>query len=293
MQIDQNVSFVRNPSIVLISIFVFSCQYFQPKQEEPEKPIARVGDNILTQANLTELTPMGLSKADSIIFAEKFVIDWVKKQLMVKKAKEAINFNEAQIQNKVLDYQYALMVHELEKRYVEANLDEEVSKEEIISYYDEKSENFVLRQSLVKCLYIKIPRSAPQVWRLRRSLKNYSANTTQIWEYAEQNAVKSFMEDSIWVKFDEVLLETPLKEIANKTRFLRTNSSIEVSDENFIYFIRIFEYKLIGEVAPLEFIRESDADVIINKRKIALKRALEKKIYEEAAQNEAFEIFDN
>lgn len=292
MQIDQNLSFVRNLSIALISAFAIGCQYLQPKQKEQEKSVARVGDNMLTEANLIELTPVNLSKADSIIFAEKFVTDWVKKQLMIKKAKEIIDFNEAQIQNKVLNYQYALMVHELEKRYIEANLDEEVSEEEITDYYAQKSANFVLRQNLAKCLYFKIPQDAPQVWKLRRSLKNYPADTTEIWKYAEQNAVKAFTEDA-WVKFEEVLLETPLKEITDKARFLRTNSFIEVSDEDFIYFIKIFEYKLVGEVAPLEFIRESVADVIVNKRKIALKKELEKKIYEEAKQTDAFEIFNN
>jgi len=284
---------VRNVSVFLACVFAAGCQYLQPKQEAQEQPAARVGDKMLTKTNLTELIPANLSGTDSTIFAEKFIKDWVKKQLMIKKAGEAIDFNEAQIRNKVLNYQYALMVHELEKRYIEANLNEEVSEKEIVVYYSEESENFVLRQNLTKCLYFKIPKSAPQVWRLRRSLRNYPADSTRIWEYAAQNAVKSFMEDSVWVKFDEVLFETPLKGITDKAGFLRTNSSIEAADEDFIYFIKIFEYKLIGEVAPLEFIRESVADVIINKRKIVLKKELEKKIYEEAEQTKAFEIFNN
>ena len=284
---------MRNVSVFLACVFAAGCQYLQPKQEAQEQPAARVGDKMLTKTNLTELIPANLSGTDSTIFAEKFIKDWVKKQLMIKKAGEAIDFNEAQIRNKVLNYQYALMVHELEKRYIEANLNEEVSEKEIVVYYSEESENFVLRQNLTKCLYFKIPKSAPQVWRLRRSLRNYPADSTRIWEYAAQNAVKSFMEDSVWVKFDEVLFETPLKGITDKAGFLRTNSSIEAADEDFIYFIKIFEYKLIGEVAPLEFIRESVADVIINKRKIVLKKELEKKIYEEAEQTKAFEIFNN
>ncbi|MEP5106885.1 MAG: peptidyl-prolyl cis-trans isomerase, partial [Ekhidna sp.] len=113
------------------------------------------------------------------------------------------------------------------------------------------------------------------------------------WEYANVHAVKAFVEDSVWIKFDEVLIETPLKDISDKTAFLKTNSSVEVSDEDFIYFLKIFEYKLIGEIAPLEFIKESVSDIIINKRKIALKVELEKKIYEEAEQSNAFEIFPN
>jgi len=271
----------------------FGCQYFQPKQEAPKKVIARVGEATLTASSLSELTPLNSSPADSIVFAEKFVTDWIKKQLMIQRAEEVIDFNEAQIQNKVLDYQYALMVHELEKRYIEANLDETVSEEETKGYYSLKSENFVLQENLAKCLYFKIPENAPQVWRLRRSLKSYPQDTAQLWKYTSEHAIKAFTEDSVWVKFDEVLLETPLKEVSDKTKFLKSNNFIEVSDEDFIYFLRIFEYKLIGEVAPLEFIKERVEDVIINKRKITLKKELEKNIYNEAEQTNAFEIFNN
>lgn len=278
---------------IISTLFLAGCQYLQPKQEEPEKVIARVGSKTLTATNLAELSPQNQSPQDSAIFSEKFVTDWIKKQLMIQRAENAIDFNEAKIQSKVLDYQYALMVHELEEKYIDANLNEDVSDIEIKEYYEEKSENFILRQNLSKCIYFKIPSSAPQVWRLRRSIKNYPADTLQLWKYANEHAVKAFTEDSVWVKFDEVLLETPMKDITDKAQFLKRNSYVEVSDEEYIYFLKILEYKVVGEVAPLEFIGESVKDVIINKRKIALKKELEKKIYDEAVQTNAFEIYNN
>ncbi|MEM6813629.1 MAG: peptidyl-prolyl cis-trans isomerase [Bacteroidota bacterium] len=260
---------------------------------EPEKIVARVGEKILSEQSMLELTPTNLSTADSTTFAEKFVTDWIKKQLMIQKAAEAIDFNEAQIQSKVLDYQYALMVHELEERYIDTNLDKEVTELEIEKYYTEKSENFILRQNLAKCLYFKIPNTAPQIWQLKKSIRNYLKDKTKILEYANKHAVKSFTEDSVWIKFDDVLLETPLREVTDKTQLLKTKSSIEVSDEDFVYFLKIIDYKLIGEIAPVEFISENVKDVIINKRKIALKKELEKKIYDEAVQSNAFEIYSD
>lgn len=270
-----------------------SCQYFQPKEEVQETVIARAGNEKLNASNLRGLIPTNLSASDSAIFVEKFVDDWIKKQLMISKAQEAIDFNEARIQKKVLDYQYALMVHEYEQKYIDSNLNEDVSDEEIAKYYEEKSENFILRQNLAKCIYFKIPSTAPRISRFRRNMRDYPKDTVEIWEYANEFATKAFIEDSVWVKFDEVLLETPLKETSDKTNFLRRNSSVEVSDEDYIYFLKIFEYRLIGEVAPLEFIKESISNIIINKRKIELKKELEKKIYEEAENTNAFEIYPN
>ncbi len=256
-----------------------------------ETIVAKVGEEELYASSVRELLPPNLSKSDSAVFVEKFVLDWVKKQLMIARAEQAIDFNEARIQKRVLDYQYALMVHELEQKYIDTNLDEQVSDEEIAAYYGEKAENFLLRENLAKCIYFKIPSKAPNLWRFRRSLRNYPTDSTQIWDYANEHAVKAFIEDTVWVKFDEVLLETPLREVSDKASFLKSNSSVEVSDEEYIYFLKIFDYKLVGEIAPLEFIKESVIDVIINKRKISLKKELEKRIYEEAEQTNAFEIY--
>lgn len=267
-----------------------SCQYFQPKEETKGQLIARVGTTELRSSTIEDLIPPS-SKADSILFVEKFAMDWVKKQLMIKKAGETIDFNEAEIQQKVLDYQYALMVHELEKRHIDQHLNDNVSDWEIAEYYSKKSENFILRENLAKCLYFKFPSSTPRTARFRRYLKNYPEDSTEVWEFASQHAIKSFTEVNAWVKFDEVLKETPLHDVSDKSAFLKTNRSIETSDEDFIYFLKIFEYKLIGEVAPLEFIGQEVEDILINKRKIELKRELEKKIYEEAEQSNAFEIF--
>ncbi|MEM6643455.1 MAG: peptidyl-prolyl cis-trans isomerase [Bacteroidota bacterium] len=278
---------------IMLVLSLFGCEYLQPKQEEEETVVATVGDEVLSESSLSELTPADLSQEDSAKFSEKFVNDWIKKQLMIQQAKEVIDFNEAEIQSKVLDYQYALMVHAFEQKYIEANLDDEVSAEEIETYFGEKSENFILRQNLAKCIYFKIPSQAPQTWRFRRSIKKYPEDSIGLWEYANVHATKVFTEDSLWVKFDEILLETPLIEVSDKAQFLKRNTYVEVSDDKFTYFLRIFDYKLVGEIAPLEFISEQVKDVIINKRKIALKRELEKNIYNEAVRSNAFEIYDN
>jgi hypothetical protein len=255
--------------------------------------IAKAGNQELTEENIIGLIPPNISSIDSSTFVEKFIDDWIKKQLMIKRAQEVIDFNEAQIQQKVLDYQYALMVHDFEKKYIDQNIETEVTEEEILAYYNEKSENFILRENLTKCLYFKIPNSAPNARRFRRSLTNYPTDSTEVLDYSNQFAIRAFLDNRIWVRFDEVILETPLKEISDKTRFLETTSFVENSDEDYMYFIKIFEYKLVGEIAPMEFVRENISDIIINKRKIELKKELEKKIYEEAKASNAFEVYNN
>ena len=276
-----------------LCFLIASCDYFTPKQGEESVIVASVGDQELAKDQVEGLIPNTASREDSATFVGKFVDDWVKKQLMISKAKEAIDFNEAEIEQKVLDYRYALLVHHFEKDHIEKNIDTDVSDDEIDAYYAEKSDNFILRQNLTKCLYFKFPASAPNLSSFRRNLKNYPADSLELVDYSNQFALKGFLDQSIWVPFEEVILETPMKDISDKAKFLKTNTFVESADEDYVYFLKVFEYRVVGEIAPIEFVRENISDIIINKRKIALKKELERNIYEEAKSTNAFEVFSN
>lgn len=281
--------------IRLAIIFAFaSCQFLQPKELTTEVVIARVGEEVLTETDIAALISNSVSPSDSAARIRRFVDEWVKKQLLIKKAEDQINFDEASIKNKVLDYQYALIVHEYEQSYIKKNLVDDITEGEITSYYEEKSENFILRENLAKCVYIKFPKDVPNLWKFKQFFKTYpKKDSADFWDYANQFSEKTFSDQDTWVKFEEIMRETPLYDVNDKTTFLKINSSIKVSDKTHTYFVKILDKRLVGEIAPLEYIEESIKEIIINKRKIALKKRLEKSIYDEAVANEAFEIYTN
>lgn len=211
---------------------------------------------------------------------------------MISRSTSTIDFNEAEIERKVLDYRYAMMVHVFEKQYIRRHLNQEVSSEEISEYYNQKSDNFLLKQNIIKSIFAQIPKNAPNLSQFRRNFRAYpDGNLADLTSYITQFAIRSFLEDTSWVIFDEVALNTPLESIQNKTQFLQENRYAETSDDEYIYFLKIFDYKISDEISPLEFIREDIRNIIINKRKIALKKELEEQIYDEAKQNKLFEIY--
>ncbi len=275
-----------------------SCEFIKLKSAEEinaqEVPVARVFDTYLYKADLTGMAPENLSQDDSIKLVEKYVDGWIKKQLMIAKASSKIEFNEAEIGRKVLDYKYALMVHEFEKYEISRRLNKEVTEQEIQSYYDEKFENFLLKQNIVKCLFVKIPKEAPRISRIRGLLRSYpDSDMEEIKSYCFRFAISSSLEENAWLNFDEVVKSTPLASIPNKVQFLRDNSFVESSDEKFIYFIKLIEYKISDQVSPLEFIREDIINIVLNKRKIELAKKLEEEIINEAQKNDEFEIYRN
>lgn len=280
-------------SILLIFLSLLGCEFFQPKEESTENPIARVYEVNLFPSDLSGLIPAGISPEDSARFAEKFVNDWIRKQLMIAKAEKEIDLNEAEIDQKVLEYRYALTRSAYEKKYILDNLDESVSEEEIQEYYESHSEDFILKQNIVRCLFVQLPLDAPRRRRFEKDFQSYPESTLEdLRDHATQFANRAFLEDSLWVDFNEVIGGTPFDQILDKNRVLRTRKYLKESDDQFDHYLRILEYKMVDDVSPLEFVKENIANILINKRKIALKRELEEKVYNEASRNNAFEIFD-
>lgn len=284
--------------VLLATFLLHGCEFIKLKSEKQdgsqEVPVARVFDTYLYTSDLIGIAPENLSAEDSAKLVEKYVDGWIKKQLMIARASSKIEFNEAEIERKVLDYKYALMVHEYERYEIGRRLNKEVSEQEIQRYYNEKFENFLLKQNIVKCLFVKLPKEAPRISRIRGLLRSYpDSDMEEIKSYSFRFAVSSSLEDNAWLNFDEVVKGTPLASIPNKVQFLRDNTFVESSDDKYIYLIKLIEYKISDQVSPLEFIRDEIVNIILNKRKIEIAKELEGEIIDEAEQNDEFEIYRN
>ncbi len=277
---------------LFLLVILMGCEFFKPKStSSSEAPIAQVQSEFLYFSDLEGIFPGDISKKDSIQLVEKYINDWVKKQLMIGAATQSTDINEAEIERKVLDYKYALIVHSFEKRYINQNLVQHIEESDILQYYKEKSDNFLLKQNIIKCIFAQVPKNAPNISNFRKNIKDYPQKKDEVIAYAAQFGSVSFLEDSIWINFDEIVQGTPLEENSNKSAFLRNTSFSETSDATAIYFLVILDYRIIGESSPLEFIREDIRNIILNKRKITLKKELEDNIYEDAKENDLFKIF--
>ena len=283
---------------LIILLFLFpACDYLKfvdsDEQETTEVPVARVKETFLYKNELAGIVPDDVSIKDSIDIVDQYVDSWITKQLMIDRASSSIQFDELDIERKVLDYRYALMVHEYEKLVVQQQLEKDVTDDEITQYYEEKKDNFVLKQNILRCLFVRLPKEAPRIRRIRNGIRSYPNNNMEdIRTYCYQFANRSHLEDSLWVNFNEVIKNTPLASIPNKVQFLRGNDFVETSDEEFIYLLKIIEYKISDQVSPIDYVRDDIINIIVNKRKIQLTRDLEENTLKEAEQNNFFEKYE-
>ena len=110
-------------------------------------------------------------------------------------------------------------------------------------------------------------------------------------EYAFQFADNYSLEDSTWIKFDEVTRNSPFSTITNKVQFLKRTRYVEEEDSLYLYLLKINEYKISEEISPLEFVKDDIRNIIVNKRKVALVKELENEIFEEAKKDEDYQIY--
>ena len=114
----------------------------------------------------------------------------------------------------------------------------------------------------------------------KRSLKSYCLSFSVAYHIA----------DSTWMIFDDLVRNTPLMEIPNKVQFLKAKDYYETEDENFLYFLKVNEYRISDNLSPLEFVTDEIKNIILNKRKVELAKKLEDEVYESALEQNEFEI---
>lgn len=288
---------LRSSLLILIGSFILSsCDLFRFKTEEEQVDdavLASVDDNVLRRSDLDFITKDSPSEEDSANLAERYMQSWIRKQLMIKEAGKNMAFDEGELNRKLLDYKYALMVYEFEKAYVNENLDRAVSDEEIYAYYEENKVNFTLKKIIVRTNFLKIEKDIPQKAQISRLLNSgRESDKSDLRDMALRFAANYYLEDSVWIEFDDIVLNTPLVDNTNHVELLRRNDLIQVDDDRFSYYFKILEYKLQDQVPPLEFMKEEISKILLNKRRVALAESLHKEVYQRALEKNDFKIYD-
>jgi hypothetical protein len=283
--------------LLLVVIVVTSCDLIRMKKEvdetEKRRAVARVNDTYLYLDELEGIVTGKTSREDSMARVTAYVNSWIRKQLLIAEALKKIDINEAEVERKILDYRYSLIGYQFQRFYVKQNLSDSVSEEEILEYYNEHQDNFILKQNIIRGTFIKVPKGAPRTNRIKNLI--YSKKESDVGElksYCISFSTAYHISDSSWIEFDKLVVNSPLAEIPNKIQFLKSYPYYESSDANHLYFIKIDAYKISDNVSPLEFVKEDIKNIIINKRKVELARKLEDEVYENAAQRRDFEIYD-
>lgn len=277
---------------ILISLLAIIFLLNACVEKRKETKIARINDNYLLQNDLIDQIPISLSKEDSTLFVKNYIHNWLVDRLIVNKAKEMIPSEVLNVENKMDKYKMSLISYEFEQFYINKRLDTTINTFEIVDYYNNHLDDFVLNDYVVKCLYIKVPKKSKHLKELKR---NYFAlnekMTDKVISLAQKEGITFYYNPDEWIYFDDLLKQIPALEKYTKVNFIKKKKKVILDINNEIYLVNIYDYLIKDGTSPLSFEKDKIKSILLNQRANKLRKKLRQDLYEDGIKNKSIEKF--
>lgn len=269
---------------------LFSCEYL--KKTDERKPVARVNGTYLFEDDIKNLVPEGASKEDSSLLVQNFVNRWATQQLLMDGAKLNLSEEKQNTFNKLVEqYKNDLYTKAYMEALVKRNIDTVISDEEAERYYENNKAVFKLNEELIKFRYVNLDENMINYDDVKKRFERYNDRDKRILDSMSIQFKSYSFKDSVWIKLSQAIRKIPAVTPENKEQLLKKSNFIQLKDSLGVYLMQINDVLLRNETAPLEYVRPTINQIVINKRKLDLIRELEKDITKDAVKNKQFEIY--
>tara|TARA_R110000868_G_scaffold91812_5_gene254464 strand:- start:5822 stop:6637 length:816 start_codon:yes stop_codon:yes gene_type:complete len=270
---------------------VASCKFF--KETNEKLAVARVNDSYLYYDDIKDLINEGTSSEDSTLLVQNFINRWATQQLFVDGAK--INLSESQQAafNKLVEqYKNDLYTKAYIEALVERSIDTSITQNEEEIYYNTNKEIFKLNEELVKFRYIHVDENIIDFKTIEQKFKRFNNQDKKELDSITIQFKSYSLNDSIWIKVSQVINKIPVINAENKKELLKKSNYLQLKDSLGVYLMQINDVLLRNDTAPLEYVKPTIDQIVINKRKLELIKKLEKDITKDAIKNNQFEIYN-
>jgi len=251
--------------------------------------IASVNEKDLMLEEVLEEMPIQIE--DSSFFVERYMNDWIRKQLMIYHAE--INLSSA-IQNyekQIKEYRASLLIYAYQQELINQNFDTSISLKQVTDYYNQYKDEFKLSKNIFKGRFIVVDRSAPKLINLNKWYKsNKESSLEDLNDYCQQFAKEYYLEDDRWQYFSIFNQKLP-EFIIEESYFLENTKGVVFEDDNLRYYVFIKDYLINGSISPLEMEQEKIKNVLLNKNKIEYLKQLEDELYQNGLALKKIKIY--
>ncbi|MBS1637937.1 MAG: hypothetical protein JST26_18640 [Bacteroidetes bacterium] len=259
-----------------------SCTRNSNTNATEEKPVASVGDSKFYPEDLTRLTPHALSAKDSVAIRKKIIENWAANELFYKKALENLDEEALNVDKEVEQYRKDLIAYKYELKLISEQLDTSITDAEIETYYNNNPQDFLLKNNIVKAVYVKAPKTIPNIDKLRKlCLSTNPKDSVQFKSMCIQFADNYFIDNSTWLLLDDIKKEIPqLREVPDYG--LSAGKVFEFNDSLSYYFLKIKDIKIKNSLSPLNFEKANIKHLLMDQRKQYLIKTYKKDLLEKA-----------
>ncbi len=261
---------------------MFTLAFFSCKNPDANtKVVASAYGLNLTVADIAGIVKPGTAGKDSTKLMQMYLQNWLKQQVLLHKAEEILSEAEKNKEQQIADYKNALLIYELEKKLLSKG-DTAVPIVEIRNYYQQNRKEFELKKNIVRLNYIKLRKNSPRLDKVKLWFYSPAPEDRKNLEgYAALYAENYFFADSVWLAFDEIQKEIPLRGY-DEEQFLRSNNKTILEDAAYNYFIDIREFRIREDVSPFAYEVNRIRNILANKKKLELIQKQESQLLKEA-----------
>jgi len=273
--------------LLLLGILSTACS----SDDQRKDAVARVFDKYLSKQELNRAIPFGLKGEDSVEFADEFINQWLKQNLVLHRAELNLRDEEKDVAQQLEDYRRSLIIFAYERELVKQKLDTSITDSEIVEYYNQHPNNFELKSNIIRLQYIKVPLKTPNVDKAGKWFRSSKLDDQEkLEQFARLYAVNSLLDDKNWLLLDDVIKEIPLE---NNLKEIERNLPriIELTDDKYRYLVKVSGFMVKDSQAPLEFEISTIRNIILNKRKIMLIQKMQDDAFRDAWNENDIEIF--
>lgn len=274
---------------LVVAVLSVSCNFGDIRSKD-DRQLGRIYDKTLYLSDMDGMLPQGITGEDSAVIINTYVRYWMREMALLHEAEQNTP-KDLNLEKLVADYRSSLVKNNYGNLVMNKLLDSTITKQQLQEFYDKNREQYLLETPILRCRFIKAPRSAPNSDKAQEWW-----NSTEDGDFAElsrwcsQHAAVHHLQDSTWYNVDDIAAYMPqgaltVDNVNNRKDFIQR-------DDNFVYYFRLLELVRKKEVAPLSYIESQARKIILHKRKTELLEDLKDKLYQEALQKNNAQVFE-
>lgn len=277
-------------SVIFVSFFIFlACKNGSSSADDL---IVSIGNNILTKEEIQSAIPSGTNSEDSIIIANSYIQKWIRDILLYNIASNNIK-DKNEIEQLVENYRKSLVSYQYQEQLLNEKISSDIAEEEIIKYYEENGNIFILEQNLIKGLFLKIPSNAPNINKIKDWYKSTSVKDLEnIEKYSLQYAINYDYFYDRWVNLDEILSKIP-NNSSNRMEQLMKEKCLITSDSTYSYFLNVTQILSVGDKAPYEYAKANIKKIILNQKRLDFIHQFEEDLYQSALKKGEVKFYED
>ena len=275
---------------IILILLIISCELENNSKEEP---IARVNDNFLFFSEIQESLDENMSQNDSMLAVNSAINNWASKKLLYEKAIFNLsNSKQNELHQLVRSYESDLYISNYEKEWLKTRVDTIVSNDQLQSYYNDNKNKFRLRQDILLARFIELPIENFNKTQIVRSFRRLNFQDKIYLDSISLQFKSSFINDSVWLRPELFFNKFKIENIAKYNRYLKKKSFFEIKDLESLYLVYISDILRKNDYAPMSYVKPTLVQILLNKRKLEMKKQLKTDILKQGISENNFEIYD-